>query len=58
MFFSRHAPCRTLDDVTLMVAREQVAGLSHAELAFIPREVQALYAQNHHQHLLRKPPRN
>jgi LuxR family transcriptional regulator, maltose regulon positive regulatory protein len=40
-----------LDDVTLMVAREQVAGLSHTELAFNPREVQALYAQNHHQHL-------
>lgn len=40
-----------LDDVTLMVAREQVAGLSHTELAFLPREVQALYAQNHHQHL-------
>ncbi len=40
-----------LDDVTLMVAREQVAGLNHAELAFVPREVQALYAQNHHQHL-------
>jgi len=40
-----------LDDVTLMVAREQVAGLSHTELAFVPREVQALYAQNHHQHL-------
>jgi ATP/maltotriose-dependent transcriptional regulator MalT/two-component SAPR family response regulator len=40
-----------LDDVTLMVAREQVAGLGHTELAFIPREVQALYAQNHHQHL-------
>lgn len=40
-----------LDDVTLMVAREQVAGLSHAELVFLPREVQALYAQNHHQHL-------
>ncbi|HET9909927.1 MAG TPA: hypothetical protein VFQ23_24985, partial [Anaerolineales bacterium] len=40
-----------LADVTLMVAREQVAGLSHTELAFIPREVQALYAQNHHQHL-------
>jgi len=40
-----------LDDITLMVAREQVAGLSYAELAFLPREVQALYAQNHHQHL-------
>src|SRR6266498_859027 len=41
----------SLDDVTLMVAREQVAGLNHVELAFIPREAQALYAQNHHQHL-------
>lgn len=41
----------SLDDVTLMVAREQVAGLNHVELAFVPREVQALYAQNHHQHL-------
>ncbi|HEX6270821.1 MAG TPA: tetratricopeptide repeat protein [Anaerolineales bacterium] len=41
----------SLDDVTLMVAREQVAGISHAELAFVPREVQALYAQNYHQHL-------
>jgi LuxR family transcriptional regulator, maltose regulon positive regulatory protein len=40
-----------LEDVTLMVAREQVAGLSHVELAFLPREVQALYAQNFHQHL-------
>lgn len=40
-----------LDDVTLMVAREQVAGLGHTELAFSPREVQALYAQNYHQHL-------
>src|SRR5215213_2537815 len=40
-----------LDDVTLMVAREQVAGLNHVELSFIPREAQALYAQNYHQHL-------
>ena len=40
-----------LDDVTLMVAREQVAGLSHAELAFNLREAQLLYAQNHRQHL-------
>ena len=40
-----------LDDVTLMVAREQVAGLNQDELAFIPREVQALYSQNHSQHL-------
>ena len=36
---------------TLMVAREQVAGISHAELAFVPREVQALYAQNYHQNI-------
>ncbi len=28
-----------------------MAGLSHVDLAFVPREVQALYAQNHHQHL-------
>jgi ATP/maltotriose-dependent transcriptional regulator MalT/two-component SAPR family response regulator len=40
-----------LDDVTLMVAREQVAGLNHMELAFQPRELQALYAQNHHTYL-------
>lgn len=40
-----------LDDVTLMVAREQVVGLNHIELAFQPRELQALYAQNHHKHL-------
>jgi ATP/maltotriose-dependent transcriptional regulator MalT/DNA-binding SARP family transcriptional activator len=41
----------SLDDVTIMVAREQVAGLSHEELVFLPREVQALYSQNYRQHL-------
>ena len=46
---SRSLP--NLDDVTLMVAREQVAGLSYAELAFVPGEVQLLYAQNHHRHI-------
>lgn len=40
-----------LDDVTLMVARDQVAGINHMDLAFQPRELQALYAQNHHKHL-------
>lgn len=40
-----------LEDVTLMVAREQVAGISHNDLEFSPREVQALYAQNYHEHL-------
>ena len=40
-----------LEDVTLMVAREQVAGISHIDLEFSVREVQALYAQNYHEHL-------
>ena len=40
-----------LEDVTLMVAREQVAGISHIDLEFSAREVQALYAQNYHEHL-------
>ncbi len=40
-----------LDNVTIMVAHEQVAGLDHSDLAFVPREVQALYAQNYRQHL-------
>jgi len=41
----------SLENVTLMVAREQVAGISHIELEFSAREVQALYAQNYRQHL-------
>ena len=40
-----------LEDVTLMIAREQVAGISHVDLAFEPGEVQALYAQNYHQRI-------
>jgi LuxR family transcriptional regulator, maltose regulon positive regulatory protein len=40
-----------LEDVTLMIAREQVAGISHVDLAFQAGEVQALYAQNYHQRI-------
>jgi len=40
-----------LPDFPLMVAREQVDGLNHTELAFNPQEVQLLFQQNYQQHL-------
>lgn len=40
-----------LPDLALMLAREQVDGFSQMELAFLPREIQAFFSQNHHQHL-------
>ncbi len=39
----------TLPDLSLLVARNQVAGLSFEELAFLPEEVKQLIAVNFHQ---------
>jgi ATP/maltotriose-dependent transcriptional regulator MalT/two-component SAPR family response regulator len=39
----------TLPDLSLLVARNQVSGLSFEELAFLPEEVKQLLAENYHQ---------
>ena len=41
----------TLPDLTLLVARSQVEGLSYEELAFLPEEIKQLFSVNYHQNI-------
>lgn len=41
----------TLPDLTLLVARSQVGGLSYEELAFLPEEIKQLFSVNYHQNI-------
>lgn len=41
----------TLPDLSLLVARNQVSGLSFEELAFLPKEVKQLLDENYHQNI-------
>ena len=41
----------TLPDLSLLVARSQVGGLSFEELAFLPEEIRQLMSTNYHQEL-------
>jgi ATP/maltotriose-dependent transcriptional regulator MalT/two-component SAPR family response regulator len=44
----------TLPDLTLLVARSQVGGLSYEELAFLPEEIKQLFSVNYHQSITEK----
>lgn len=44
----------TLPDLTLLVARSQVGGLSYEELAFLPEEIKRLFSVNYHQNISEK----
>ncbi len=48
----------TLPDLTLLVARSQVGGLSYEELAFLPEEIKQLFSVNYHQNISEKEASN